>query len=208
MIDMQGKHKIHISCCAGLISKQKDIFVVSLSLLDTETTIWITALPGYLHPWYWLWRIKKVLVFDEKSINSKDARGHSSTISSNGIGLGVLTWNILISTHRGSLPHQAISTRDIDYSQYHGCWWPGNASKVSHTRNYLSYIRYRQKIWNIFYFSDFLHFCGVCRVFLYLHISTFLNGAHPARLNHDVSEEAAGWAHQIDIQSDLERKRF
>ena len=29
------------------------------------------------------------------------------------------------------------------------------------------------------------------------------NGAHPARLYHDVSEEASGWAHQIDIQSDL-----
>ena len=29
-------------------------------------------------------------------------------------------------------------------------------------------IHYRQKIWNIFYFSDFLHSCGVCRVFLYL----------------------------------------
>ena len=24
------------------------------------------------------------------------------------------------------------------------------------------------KIWNIFYFSDFVHICGVCRVFLYL----------------------------------------
>ena len=31
-----------------------------------------------------------------------------------------------------------------------------------------SNIHYRQKIWNIFYFSDFMHFCGVCRVFLYL----------------------------------------
>ena len=29
------------------------------------------------------------------------------------------------------------------------------------------------------------------------------NGAHPARLYHDVSEEASGWAQQIDIQSDL-----
>ena len=29
------------------------------------------------------------------------------------------------------------------------------------------YIHYRQKIWNIFYFSEFLHFCGGCRVFLY-----------------------------------------
>ena len=29
-------------------------------------------------------------------------------------------------------------------------------------------IHYRQKIWNIFIFSDFLHFCGVCRLFLYL----------------------------------------
>ena len=35
------------------------------------------------------------------------------------------------------------------------------------------YIHYRQKIWNIFYFTDFLHFCGVCRLFLYLkYIST------------------------------------
>ena len=25
---------------------------------------------------------------------------------------------------------------------------------------------------------------------------------------HDVSEEAAGWAHKIDIQSDIERERF
>ena len=29
------------------------------------------------------------------------------------------------------------------------------------------------------------------------------DGAHPARLYHDVSEEAAGWAHQIEIRSDL-----
>ena len=150
MIDRQGKHKIHISCCAGFISKHKDIFVVSLSLLDTETTKWITAMPDHLHPGYWVWTMKnlfgigmedkQVLVFNEKSINNKDARGHSNSTSSNGIGLGVLTWNILISTHRGSLPRQAINTRDIDYSQYHGCWWPGNASKVSTTRNYLSYI--------------------------------------------------------------------
>ena len=34
------------------------------------------------------------------------------------------------------------------------------------------------------------------------------NGAHPARLYHDVSEEAAGWAHQIDIWFDRERERF
>ena len=30
------------------------------------------------------------------------------------------------------------------------------------------YIHYRQKIWNIFGFSDFSQFCGVCIVFLYL----------------------------------------
>ena len=34
------------------------------------------------------------------------------------------------------------------------------------------------------------------------------NDAHPARLYHDVSEEAVGSAHQIDIRSDLERKGF
>ena len=34
------------------------------------------------------------------------------------------------------------------------------------------------------------------------------NGAHPARLYHDVSKEAAGGAHQIDIRSDIERERF
>ena len=37
--------------------------------------------------------------------------------------------------------------------------------------SYLSvalYIHYRQKIWNIFCFSDFSHFYGVCMVFLYL----------------------------------------
>ena len=28
-------------------------------------------------------------------------------------------------------------------------------------------IHYRQKIWNIFYVSDFLHFCAVYRAFLY-----------------------------------------
>ena len=33
-------------------------------------------------------------------------------------------------------------------------------------------------------------------------------GAHPARLDHDVSEEAAGWAQQVDIRPDLERERF
>ena len=41
---------------------------------------------------------------------------------------------------------------------------------------YLSYIHYRQKIWNIFCFSDFLHICGVCRVFLslkYIHTSRY-----------------------------------
>ena len=31
-----------------------------------------------------------------------------------------------------------------------------------------NFLHYRQKIWNIFYFSDFLHFCGVCMAFLYL----------------------------------------
>ena len=35
-----------------------------------------------------------------------------------------------------------------------------------------------------------------------------MNGAHPPRLYNDVSEEVAGWAHQIDIRSDLERERF
>ena len=69
---------------------------------------------------------KQVLVFNEESINNKDAKGHSNDIWNNGIGLGVLTCNILISTHPGSLPHQAISTHDIDLSQYPGCWWPGN----------------------------------------------------------------------------------
>ena len=34
------------------------------------------------------------------------------------------------------------------------------------------------------------------------------NGAHPARLYHDISEKAAGWARRIDIWSDLERERF
>ena len=34
------------------------------------------------------------------------------------------------------------------------------------------------------------------------------NGAHPARLYLDVSEEVAGWAHQIDIRSDFERGKF
>ena len=84
MIDRQGKHKIHISCCAGFISKHADIFVVSLSLLDTETTKWITAMPDHLHPGYWVWTMKnlfgigmedkQVLVYNEKSINNKDAR--------------------------------------------------------------------------------------------------------------------------------------
>ena len=32
----------------------------------------------------------------------------------------------------------------------------------------IPFIHYRQKIWNIFYLSHFLHFCGVCRVYLYL----------------------------------------
>ena len=30
------------------------------------------------------------------------------------------------------------------------------------------HIHYRQKIWNIFLFGDFLHLCGVCMLFLYL----------------------------------------
>ena len=34
------------------------------------------------------------------------------------------------------------------------------------------------------------------------------NGAHPARLYHDVNEEVVGWTHQIDIRSDLERERI
>ena len=44
-----------------------------------------------------------------KSINNKDARSHSNRIRSNGIDIGVLTCNILISTHRGSLPHHRPS---------------------------------------------------------------------------------------------------
>ena len=34
------------------------------------------------------------------------------------------------------------------------------------------------------------------------------NSAYPARLYHDVSEETAGWAHQVDIRSDIERESF
>ena len=30
------------------------------------------------------------------------------------------------------------------------------------------HMHYRQKIWNIFYLCDFVHICGVWRVFLYL----------------------------------------
>ena len=74
---------------------------------------------------------KLVLVFNEKSINNKDGRSHSNRIRSNGIGLCVLTCNILISIHRSSLPIQGVSTHDIDYNEYHGCWWPGNVNKVS-----------------------------------------------------------------------------
>ena len=64
---------------------------------------------------------KQVPVFNEERIDNKDARSHSNRIRSNGIGLGILTCNILISAHHGSLPHWAISTHDIDYNQYHGC---------------------------------------------------------------------------------------
>ena len=32
----------------------------------------------------------------------------------------------------------------------------------------LCFIHYRQKLWNIFHFGDFLHFCGAWRVFLSL----------------------------------------
>ena len=34
------------------------------------------------------------------------------------------------------------------------------------------------------------------------------NGAYPVRLYHDVNEETAGWAHQVDIRSDIERESF
>ena len=34
------------------------------------------------------------------------------------------------------------------------------------------------------------------------------DGVHAARLYHDVSEEIAGWAHRIDIRSDIEREKF
>ena len=57
---------------------------------------------------------KQVLVFNEESINNKDARSHSNRIRSNGIGLGVVVSNILISAHHGSLPHQAISIMGAD----------------------------------------------------------------------------------------------
>ena len=43
MIGVQGKNEIHISCCAGFILKHKDIFVFSLSFLDTEMTKWTTV---------------------------------------------------------------------------------------------------------------------------------------------------------------------
>ena len=42
----------------------------------------------------------------------------------------------------------------------------------------------------------------------YLDATGWYNGAHPARLYHDVSGEAAGWANQIEIWFDLERERF
>ena len=99
------------------------MYVFSLSHLDTERAKWITALPGRPFASMILsMEDKQVLVFDEKSINNKDARSCSNSISSNNISLGVLIWNILISTHRGSLPCQAIPTHDIDYSQFHGCF--------------------------------------------------------------------------------------
>ena len=36
------------------------------------------------------------------------------------------------------------------------------------TKPMLNNIHYRQKIWNIFHFSDFVVFCEVCWVYLYL----------------------------------------
>ena len=140
IIDVQGKHKIHISFCGGFSLK----------------TLWYICI-FTITSWYWNGKMyhcvarpsasmiltvgdKQVLVLNEESINNKDARSHSNRIRSNGIILGVLTCNIRISIYHGSWPHQATSTHGIDYSQYHGCWWPGNASKVSTTCDCLSYI--------------------------------------------------------------------
>ena len=39
-------------------------------------------------------------------------------------------------------------------------------------------IHYRQKIWNIFHFSDFVQFSGVCSVFLELEIHTYEQMLH------------------------------
>ena len=50
-------------------------------------------------------------------------------------------------------------------------WLVHESNQYIDTHTYIHiyiYIHYRQKIWNIFCFSDFLHFCGWCRVFLYL----------------------------------------
>ena len=78
MIDMHDKHEIHISCCPGFISKHKDIFVVSLSFLDTETTKWITALPDFLHPWHILWRINRSLCSMRKVLTTRTQGGTAS----------------------------------------------------------------------------------------------------------------------------------
>ena len=139
LIDVQGKHRFRISCCGGFLLKTKYIGIFTITSwywndkMDHCVSMPSASMILTMEDW-------QVLVFNEESINNKDARSHSNKIRSNGIGLGVLISNILISAHHGSLPHQAISTHDLDYGQYHGCWWPGNASKVSTTSNCLSYI--------------------------------------------------------------------
>ena len=54
----------------------------------------------------------------------------------------------------------------------HGCEMKANQFKTWSRLEYMvgtnGIIHYRQKIWNTFYLIDFLHFCGKCRVFLYL----------------------------------------
>ena len=85
MIDMQGKHKIHISCCARFISKHEDVFVV-----DTETTKWITALPSHLHPRYWLWRIIRSLCSMRKALTTR-TQGATATASA-ALVLALVSW--------------------------------------------------------------------------------------------------------------------
>ena len=88
---------------------------ISLGVLEHSGfhIAWLLGSTGHQHTWYWPWRIIRSLCFTRKVYKDLFIL-HICRISSS-------LWLKL------NLRCQAINPHETDYSQYHGCWWPGKA---------------------------------------------------------------------------------